>query len=76
MTARCTSLIGAAGPEYVTIVANEQENPGNPGCWLARTGVGMAACPPLLVDDVVGRIRPLDPRLAPGAQREGTVEAP
>jgi hypothetical protein len=36
----------------------------------------MATCPPLLVDSVVDQIRPPDPRRAPGAQREGTVEAP
>jgi hypothetical protein len=36
----------------------------------------MATCPPLLVDSVVDQIRPPKPRGAPGAQRDGTVEAP
>ena len=49
---------------------------GNPGQSLANTQVGMATCPPLLVDDVVGRIRPPDPRCASAARREGTVEGP
>ena len=36
----------------------------------------MATCPALLVDDVVGQIRPPDPRCACAARREGTVEGP
>jgi hypothetical protein len=36
----------------------------------------MEMCPPLLVDSVVDRIRPPYPRCAPGAHRDGTVEAP
>jgi hypothetical protein len=52
----------------VTVVTNEQENPGNPGSALARNDLGMATCPPLLVDDVVGQIRPPAPHRAPGAR--------
>jgi hypothetical protein len=36
----------------------------------------MEMCPPLLVDSVVDQIRPPYPRRAPGAHRDGTVEAP
>ncbi len=60
----------------MTLVTNEQENPGNPGVRLANTQVGMATCPPLLVDDGVGQMRPPGPRRAVRPRRVGTVEAP
>jgi len=40
----------------VTLVTNGDENAENPGRWLARNDLGMATCPALPDDDVVGAV--------------------